>query len=132
MFFQILGAIAEFEHALMSERMGRCMRRRSSVHFGGGLRVSNTVFSMSNEERGDDEAAFRRGDERGDGGAASALGILLERRGDLAGAEAAFRRGDERGDGAAAHNLGLLLERRGDLLGAEAAFQRAATSEVGR
>jgi len=70
------------------------------------------------------EAAYRRGDERGDGVAASVLGLLLERRGDLAGAEAAYRRGDERGDGSAANNLGGLPGRRGDLVGAEAAYRR--------
>jgi hypothetical protein len=86
--------------------------------------VSNTAFSVSNEERGDHEAAYRRGDERGDGVAARNLGIMLERRGDLAGAEAAYRRGDERGDGVAAAALGILLERRWDLAGAEAAYRR--------
>ena len=70
------------------------------------------------------EAAYRRGDERGDAIAASNLGDLLEERGDTEGAEAAYRRGDERGDGWAAANLGALLHRRGDLEGAEAAWRR--------
>ena len=91
------------------------------------------------------EAAYRRGDERGDdsaasnlgallqqgdiAGAAYNLGVLLERRGDLAGAEAAYRRSDGRGHRTAAYNLGLLLQERGDLEGAEALFKRAAVSD---
>jgi peptidoglycan hydrolase-like protein with peptidoglycan-binding domain len=54
------------------------------------------------------------------------LGLLLEERGDLAGAEAAYLRADQRGHPAAASNLGVLLEERGDRTGAEAAYRRAA------
>lgn len=86
-------------------------------------------------------AAYARGDHRreatapvnaeataavnGDATAAFNLGVVLEERGDLAGAEAAFRRADERGHGAAASNLGLLLEERGASAQAEAAYRRA-------
>jgi peptidoglycan hydrolase-like protein with peptidoglycan-binding domain len=57
--------------------------------------------------------------------AAFNLGLLLEERGDLAGAEAAYRRADQRGHGAAASNLGVLLEERGAPAEAEAAYRRA-------
>jgi Flp pilus assembly protein TadD len=70
------------------------------------------------------EAAWRRGDERGDAVAAFNLGILLRQRGDVEGAEAAYRRGDERGDADAAFNLGVLLHARGDVEGAEALWRR--------
>jgi tetratricopeptide (TPR) repeat protein len=51
--------------------------------------------------------------------------VLLEHRGDLAGAEEAYRRADERGDASAAFNLAGLLVERGDLEGAEEAYRRA-------
>ncbi|MDQ3608468.1 MAG: tetratricopeptide repeat protein [Actinomycetota bacterium] len=79
--------------------------------------------------RGDDlegsEAAYRRGDERGDVGAANNLGFLLEGRGDLEGAEDACRRGDERGDAMAALCFGVLLHQRGREAEADAAYRRA-------
>ncbi len=61
----------------------------------------------------------------GEATAAFNLGVLLEERGDLAGAEAAYRRADEAGHGAAASNLGVLLEERGASAQAEAAYRRA-------
>jgi tetratricopeptide (TPR) repeat protein len=51
------------------------------------------------DERGDEdgaEAAYRRGDERGDDDSAFNLGVLLRRRGDEDGAAAAYRRAEER------------------------------------
>ncbi len=57
--------------------------------------------------------------------AASHLGMLLEERGDLAGAEAAYRRADERGDAAGTFRLGALLAHRGDTAEAEIAYRRA-------
>lgn len=53
------------------------------------------------------------------------LGVLLEERGDLAGAEASYRRADDHGHAAAASNLGVLLEGHGDQISAEAAYRRA-------
>ena len=69
--------------------------------------------------------AFRHADQRGHAGGASSLGLLLERRGELARALAAYRRADERGDGDGAFNLGALLADDGDLAGARAAYLRA-------
>lgn len=57
--------------------------------------------------------------------AASNLGVLLEHRGDVAGAAAAYSRADARGDAAGAFNLGGLLAQRGDYAGAIAAYRRA-------
>ena len=56
---------------------------------------------------------------------AASLGILLEDRGDVAGAEAAYRRADARGDPTGASHLGALLEVHGDVPGAVAAYHRA-------
>ena len=74
---------------------------------------------------GGDELAYRRGDEAGDAGSAFNLGVLLHRRGDLAGAVAAYERAEQRGDPDAAFNLGVLLYESGDLDGAEAAWRRS-------
>jgi len=71
------------------------------------------------------ELAYRSADEQGDAGAASNLGVLLERRGDVVGAEAAYRRADARGSAEGAFNLAGLLHERGDLEGAIAAYRRA-------
>ncbi|MBV9947381.1 MAG: hypothetical protein JOZ69_11070 [Myxococcales bacterium] len=51
--------------------------------------------------------------------------MLLELRGDIAGAEAAYRRADERGDPVGSFKLGGLLEERNDFAGAAAAYGRA-------
>jgi Flp pilus assembly protein TadD len=51
--------------------------------------------------------------------------VLLEQRGDLAGAEAAYRRADQRGDATGAFNLGGLLADQGNVDEAEAAYRRA-------
>lgn len=60
-----------------------------------------------------------------------ALALLLEQRGDLAGAEAAFRRADERGDANGAFEPGAILERRGELAAAESAYQRPRIATTG-
>jgi peptidoglycan hydrolase-like protein with peptidoglycan-binding domain len=77
------------------------------------------------EDPGAAERAHREADSRGDAAAASDLGVVLERRGDLAGAEAAYRRADERGSADGAFNLAGMLLERGDLDGAMAAYRRA-------
>ena len=71
------------------------------------------------------EVAYRSADEQGDAGAASNLGVLLERRGDVVGAEAAYRRADARGSAEGALNLAGLLFEHGDVEGAIAAYHRA-------
>ncbi len=73
----------------------------------------------------DAAAAHARADHPGEATAAFNLGVLLEERGDLAGAAAAYRRADEHGHGAAASNLGVLLEESGASAQAEAAYRRA-------
>ena len=88
----------------------------------GELGLRPTTGSGSD---GENEAAYRVADERGNADAAAKLGVLLEGREDVEGAEAAYRRADERGDAGAAFDLGVLLERRGDVEGAEAAYRRA-------
>jgi hypothetical protein len=60
------------------------------------------VFCLESNDTLGAEAAFARADERGSGGAAHFLGMLLADRGDLAGAQAAQRRASERGYVAAA------------------------------
>jgi Flp pilus assembly protein TadD len=63
-------------------------------------------------ERGDiagAEAAFVRADQRGHGGGAFNLGLVLEARGDLAGARAALLRAHERGEPGADDALAALL-----------------------
>jgi peptidoglycan hydrolase-like protein with peptidoglycan-binding domain/tetratricopeptide (TPR) repeat protein len=71
------------------------------------------------------ELVFREADERGDPGAASNLGVLLEQRGDTSGAEAAYRRADARGSADGAFNLAGLLFELGDVQGAISAYRRA-------
>jgi tetratricopeptide (TPR) repeat protein len=98
---------------------------------------SNTVWhsglkpphkSRTERERPEGTAAqeleYRRGDAAGNAGAAFNLGVLLHRRGDLAGAAEAYWRAEERGDGDAAFNLGVLLYEAGNLDGAEMAWRR--------
>jgi TPR repeat protein len=70
-------------------------------------------------------AAYRRADKRGDADGAFHVGLLLQRRGDLAEAEEAYRRADERGHADGANLLGVVLAKRGDPEGAEAAYRRA-------
>jgi hypothetical protein len=72
-----------------------------------------------------EEPFYRSADERAAQDRAFNLGLLLETRGDVAGAEEAYRRAAERGHAAAATNLGVLLEEHGDRGGAEAAYRRA-------
>ena len=64
---------------------------------------------------------------------ASSLGVLLEQRGDLAGAEAAYRRADERGDAVGAFNLAAMLAERNDTAEAEAGLppRRRARPPIG-
>ena len=71
------------------------------------------------------ESAYRDGDEAGEAGAAFNLGVLLQGRGDFAGALAAYQRAEGRGDPDAAFNLGVLLYDTGDIDGAEAAWRRS-------
>ena len=71
------------------------------------------------------ELDYRSADQRGDAVAASNLGVILERRGDLAGAEAAYRRADARGSAEGAFNLAGLLLERGDADAGMAALHRA-------
>ncbi len=71
------------------------------------------------------EPDFRRLDRSGDAGGAFNLGVVLHRRGDVAGAMAAYERAHERCDPDAAFNLGVLLYETGDLDGAGAAWQRS-------
>jgi TPR repeat protein len=85
--------------------------------------------SSSARDRGDtenarEERAYRRADEAGDPVGAFNLGVLLHRRGDLAGARAAYERAERRGDHDAGFNLGVLLYEVGDLDGAEAVWRR--------
>src|SRR5205085_1064080 len=70
------------------------------------------------------ELGYRRGDERGEAGAAFNLGVLLHRRGEFGEAVAAYERAERRGDPDAAFNLGVLLYEVGDVDGAEAAWRR--------
>jgi tetratricopeptide (TPR) repeat protein len=86
------------------------------------LQVGVTAYERS--DLAGAEAAWRRGDERGDGTAAYNLGVLLFERRELDQAEAAWRRGDKHGNGDAAYNLGVLLAGRGELDQAEAAYRR--------
>jgi peptidoglycan hydrolase-like protein with peptidoglycan-binding domain/tetratricopeptide (TPR) repeat protein len=60
-----------------------------------------------------------------DAGDAFDLGLLLEEKGNLAGAQAAYHRAEENGHGPAASNLGVLLHERGASSEAEAAYCRA-------
>lgn len=61
------------------------------------------------------EDSARLGAESGDGQQAHNLGVLLERRGDVAGAIEAYERGLQLGNASAGFNLGLLRERQGEL-----------------
>lgn len=79
------------------------------------------------------EASERHAAAGGDSEAAYRLSLLLELRGDRAGArrvwqrmEAAWRLNDEDGDPRAASHLGNVLAERGDLDSARAAWERAA------
>ncbi|MER7397431.1 sel1 repeat family protein, partial [Streptomyces sp. NPDC000151] len=60
-----------------------------------------------------DEVGHRQAAAAGDPGAASMLGAMLLRRGDLDGAEPCLRAATVAGDRAAANNLGVLLHQRG-------------------
>ncbi|MFL5830032.1 MAG: peptidoglycan-binding protein [Solirubrobacteraceae bacterium] len=71
------------------------------------------------------ETAYRVDASLGDADAAFRLGVLLEERGDLAGARGAYEAADERGHTGGASNLGVLLAEAGDLAGAAAAYRRA-------
>lgn len=73
-----------------------------------------------------EELSYRRADETGVASGAYNLGVILHRRGDVAGATAAYERAEHRGDPDAAFNLGVLLYEIGDLDSAEAAWRRAA------
>lgn len=96
-------------------------QERADANDAGATGVGSQDQAPSN----DSEAALRRADENGEPAAATELGLLLERRGDLAGAESAYRRSDRRGDARGAFNLGRLLAARGDLPAAAVAYRRA-------
>ena len=89
----------------------------------GAVRLANG--SEPQEIFEDAEVGYKSADQRGDAAAASNLGVVLERRGDLAGAEAAYRRADARGSADGAFNLAGLLLERGDVEGAMHAYHRA-------
>jgi hypothetical protein len=72
-----------------------------------------------------EEPFYRSADERAADDRTFNLGLLLEARGDVAGAEEAYLRAADGGHAAAATNLGVLLEEHGDRRGAEAAYRRA-------
>lgn len=71
------------------------------------------------------ETAYRVDAGLGDADAAFRLGVLLEERGDTAGARGAYEAADERGHAGGASNLGVLLAEEGDVAGAVAAYRRA-------
>jgi hypothetical protein len=69
------------------------------AHVDAAARAVAAVIGVLLKERDDlegAEAAWRRGDQRGNGPAASNLGLLLQERGDLEGAEAVFARAKQR------------------------------------
>jgi tetratricopeptide (TPR) repeat protein len=72
------------------------------------------------------EEAFCRAVDTGSTSAMTALGELLQERGEQVDAEALFRRAAQAGDAAAARNLGLLMEQRGIVVDAEAWWRQAA------
>jgi peptidoglycan hydrolase-like protein with peptidoglycan-binding domain/TPR repeat protein len=83
-------------------------------------------LAASTEAHGPVEAAeLVDAEDQDDAVAASNLGVLLERRGDLAGAEASYRQADARGSADGAFNLAGLLLERGDVEAAMAAYHRA-------
>lgn len=78
------------------------------------------------------ERAFRRAAERGSPVGWANLGmVLLDERGDVAGAIAALERAQELGYATASFNLGCLLRERGDLPGAERAWARGSAAGDG-
>src|SRR5437763_270189 len=108
----------------MPAEIRRAQRQRYGAPMSGATQVARPIggWCSGAAVRGRGSAAAERPAVQG--GAAN-LGVLLERRGDEAGAEAAYRRADERGHAGGAFMLGVLLERRGDDAGAEAAMRRA-------
>lgn len=95
-------------------------RRRAGLERGG--MTPPEVPELTEFE----ELSYRRADETGVASGAYNLGVILHRRGDVAGATAAYERAEHRGDPDAAFNLGVLLYEIGDLDSAEAAWRRAA------
>lgn len=109
------------------ERRRRISRAAAAASGGDGAPAGAAGLAGGSGVQGleDAEVAYRSADLRGDAAAASNLGVILERRGDLAGAEAAYRRADARGSADGAFNLAGLLFERGDVEAAIDAYYRA-------
>ena len=116
---------------LLIDRRRRAAKLRAvpSEYAGGPVAAAELAHGDAHDDRHGDANDDRHGDahddRHGDPVAASNRGVLLEDRGDLAGAEDAYREADAGGSADGAFNLAGLLFDRGEVEEAMAAYSRA-------